>query len=296
MTLAVLVNPIAGRGRAVRAADIAVARFRDAGADVAVRTGASIDEMRILATQAVATRPDAVVVVGGDGTLAAILDEVLDARIPVGLIPAGTGNDLARTLGVPRDPVRAAEIVLRGSPRVIDVGEAESGGRVARFLTVAALGFDASVAARTNRMRYPRGSLRYVLAIAIEFVHLRTFDFTIAIDGRPAEHLPGLLIAIANTGSYGGGIRIAPEADHADGRFDIVRAGPIRRGRLLRLLPKLLRGRHLGLPDVAFVRAERLEVSGEGIIAIADGEVVGSGRIAFRVMRERLSVLAPDTS
>lgn len=288
-----LVNPTAGRGRGAEVGRAAAEHLRGLGAEVLVSTGGSPDEMRRLASEAAARRPDAIVVVGGDGTLSLILDEVLEAGPPIALIPAGTGNDLARSLGLPRSPIEAAELAITGASRTVDVGEAECGGGRKRFLTIAALGFDARVAERTNRLRHPRGPLRYYLAIAIELLRLRPFDLSVALDGAEPVPMPGILIAVGNTRSYGGGIPMCPEADPGDGLFDITHAGPIGRMRLLRLLPLLLKARHRERKEVTLLHAARVEIAGDGIAAYADGELVGEGRIAFRVLRNRLRILVP---
>ncbi len=290
-----LVNPVAGRGRGSAAADVAVERLREFGAHVHVFVGDSVDDMRVRVAAAVASRPDAIAIVGGDGTLALVVDEVLDAGIPLALVPAGTGNDLARSLGLPQDPAQAAELAVRGVPRAVDVGQVESAEGISRFVTIAALGFDARVADRTNRLRYPRGRLRYYLAIVIELIRLRGIDFTVGIDGAEPVAMPGILIAVGNTRSYGGGIPMCPEADPGDGRFDVTHATTIGRARLLRLLPVLLRARHRDRPEVTQFRAERLEIMGGGITVYADGERVGSGRVNFTLLPGRLSVLVPAT-
>src|SRR6478609_7616343 len=158
--IVVLVNPSSGRGRGAAAAARAVEHLEALADEVRVLVGASVDDTRRLAVEAVASRPRALVVVGGDGTLSSVLDAVVGSDVPIALVPAGTGNDLARALGLPFEASdaasAAAELAVRGRPRAIDVGEIESSSGTRRFLTVAAIGFDAHVAERTNRLRWPR--------------------------------------------------------------------------------------------------------------------------------------------
>lgn len=148
--IAVLVNPSSGRGRGAEAAARAIERLDQLQAPVRVFAGDSVDDTRRLAREAVGTRPRALVVVGGDGTLSSVLDAVVGSGVPIALVPAGTGNDLARALGLPfggpEAAAAAAELAVHGRPRAIDIGEAESESGTTRFLTVAALGFDANVA------------------------------------------------------------------------------------------------------------------------------------------------------
>jgi len=295
--VAVLVNPVAGRGRAAAAGRAAIARLRQLGAEVRELEGASAAEARELVGAALADRPDALVVVGGDGTLAAILDELVGTEVPVALVPAGTGNDLARSLGLPsggtESAAHAAELALSGRIRDIDVGEIDIGGRRTKFLTIAALGFDAHVADRTNRLRRPRGRACYYLALVIELVRLRPMRFSLRVDGGPPEHRPGILVAIGNTRSYGGGMPMCPEADPRDGRFDVTHVAPIGRLKLLRLFPSLLKGRHLSRPEVGALRTALIEVSAPGLVVYADGERIGAGPARFAVLPRALRLRVP---
>ncbi|MEJ1087458.1 YegS/Rv2252/BmrU family lipid kinase [Microbacterium sp. Mu-80] len=292
LAVAVIVNPHAGKGRARRAADEAIAELRMHAADVRVYDGGSAAEARRLAHHALALNPDVLVVVGGDGTLSGLAGLLMQTEVPVALVPAGTGNDLARALGLPlRDAAAAARVALRGSMRVIDVGEVHSAGDVTPFLTVAALGFDAKVSDRTNRLRWPRGALRYYLALVIELIRLRPVRFRVVVDGADSVPAPGTLIAVGNTASYGGGMPVCVGAEPDDALFDVVHVAPLTRRRLLRLFPRLLRGSHLGLPEVRHRRAHTVDVSAPDLVVYADGERVGSDTCRITVRPGALRVL-----
>lgn len=235
------------------------------------------------------------VVVGGDGTLSGVLDAVCDAGVPVVLVPAGTGNDLARALALPRrDPVAAAELALTGVPRTIDVGEVQTAGRVDLFLTIAALGFDAKVSDRTNRLRWPHGVLRYYLALVVELVRLRPIDFTVALEGADPARVPGTLVAVGNTASYGGGMPLCAGAAADDGMLDIVHVAPLTRLRLLRLFPLLLRGAHLTRPEVTRRQARTVTVSAPGLVVYADGERIAEDECTIGIRRSALTILVPS--
>lgn len=295
--IAVLANPSAGKGRARVAAAFASARLRDAGASVVDYAGVTPQETRDLAGRALAARPDALVVVGGDGTLAGILDIVCEHGVPIAIVPAGTGNDLARSLGVPLgDPAAAALLALHGRPRTIDVGRIRSGDGTRHFLTVAALGFDARVSDRTDRLRWPRGPLRYYLALLIELVRLRPLRFRIAIDQAEPREAPGVLVAVGNTASYGGGMPMCTGASPDDGLLDVVRVRSLGRLRLLRVFPRLLDGTHLGLPEVEHCRGRSVEVSAPGLIVYADGERVATSSCVIDISDSALTVMAPAGS
>ncbi|MFJ4016780.1 YegS/Rv2252/BmrU family lipid kinase [Microbacterium sp. NPDC090014] len=293
--IAVLSNPFAGKGRGARETEVAVAHLRSRGADVRAYTGESAASSRLLATRALDARPGVLVVVGGDGTLSGILDVVCAAGVPVVLVPAGTGNDLARALGLPRrDAVAAAELALTGIPRTIDVGEVRAADRVDLFLTIAALGFDAKVSDRTNRLRWPRGVLRYYLALVVELVRLRPMDFTVSFDGAEPVHVPGTLVAVGNTPSYGGGMPLCVGAAADDGMLDIVHVAPLTRLRLLRLFPLLLRGVHLARPEVTRRQARTVTVSAPGLVVYADGERIAEDECTIGIRRSALAVLVPS--
>ncbi|MFF7292607.1 YegS/Rv2252/BmrU family lipid kinase [Microbacterium sp. NPDC008134] len=294
--IAVLSNPFAGKGRARSDAAVAVARLRDRGCEVHEFAGTSAAETAELAARALSAAPRALLVVGGDGTLAGILPALRDSSVPIALVPAGTGNDLARALGLARrNAADAADLALDGVVRHVDVGEVSSAGRTTPFLTVAALGFDAKVSDRTNRLRWPRGALRYYLAVLIEVVRLHPMRFTVGVDERTPAATVGTLVAVGNTSSYGGGMPICPTAAPDDGQLDVVHVAPIGRVRLLRLFPLLLHGRHLSRPEVTHRRARTVTVSAPGLVVYADGERIATDECTIGVRTRALSILVPAT-
>lgn len=292
--LAVIINPLAGKGRGSHAGLETERVLRGARAEVTVLAGSSPGQARALALQAVQEHPDGVVVVGGDGTLTGIVDVLADANIPVTLVPAGTGNDLARALGIPRgDTRRAAAAALHGTPRRIDLGTVASQGETRSFLTVAALGFDAKVSERTNVLRHPSGRLRYYLALVIELVRLRPTDLHVRIDGGAEVRMPGTLLAVGNTASYGGGMPICAGAEPDDGLLDVIHVVPLGRLRLLRLFPLLLRGTHLDRSEVTHSRATRVQASAPDLVVYADGERVGAGECTIGIRPGAVTMMIP---
>ena len=271
-----------------------MAWLQSQGALVQRFEGGSAAETRRLAREALAGAPDALVVAGGDGTLTGVVDLAAASGVPVVLIPGGTGNDLARALGIPLDdPERAASAALTGVVRRIDLGSIESGGTERLFLTVAALGFDARVSDRTNRLRYPRGAMRYYLALLIELVRLRPTSFRVQVDDAPPVEMPGTLLAVGSTQSYGGGLRICAGALPDDSALDFVHVAPLSRARLLGLFPLLLRGAHLGRPEVRHQHVRRVAVSADDLVVYADGERVGEGRCIIGVRPGALTMRVP---
>jgi diacylglycerol kinase (ATP) len=271
--VAVLVSPVAGRGRAGAAADAVLAELRHGGLDPRVLPATSAAEAERLATAAVAQGVVAVVAVGGDGTAHAALQAVAGTGTPLAVVPAGTGNDLALALGIPADPAAAAraaaEDLAGGITRPVDLGR--TAGRW--WSTVLCCGFDSLVSDRANRLRWPRGRRRYDVAILAELARLRPREVTLVLDGVRTT-LPVTLVAVGNTFSYGGAMRICPGADPGDGCFDVTVVGPMTRWELVRARPELSAGTHVQHSGVSVHRATRVELAAPGLTAYADGERV----------------------
>jgi diacylglycerol kinase (ATP) len=273
--VAVLVNAVAGRGRAARALPSVTAALSDAGVAPRLLTAADRDDAERQTAAAVADGVAAVVALGGDGAAHAALQAVAGTGTPLGLLPAGTGNDLALALGVPTDPVRAAQAVAAdlstGSVRLIDA--ARTGNRW--WATVLCCGFDSAVTDRANRLRWPRGPRRYDIAILAELARLRPREVALTVDGVGSRR-EVTLIAVGNTSWYGGGLRIAPGADPADGLLEVVVVGPVSRRELVRTRPRLAAGTHVDHPAVTVLRGREVALHGAGLSTYADGEPVSA--------------------
>ncbi|MEU9134096.1 diacylglycerol kinase [Kitasatospora sp. NPDC048540] len=294
-TVVVLTNPAAGGGRADLAARRATARLRDLGIEVLAVSGNDPDDAVRLAREAVGRGVDALVVAGGDGMIALAIQALAGTGVPLGVIPAGTGNDHAREYGLPlKDPEAAAEVVAAGHVLRVDTGRVETADGVGRFFgSVLAAGFDSLVSDRANRLRRPRGRMRYNLAILLELVRLRPLPFRLVLaDGTVVER-PLTLAAIGNTRSYGGGMLICPEADHADGLLDITLVGAMRRRRLVRFFPTVFKGTHVRHPEVSTHRTASLRIESAGINAYTDGDFAGPLPAEVRVVPKSLSLLVP---
>jgi len=277
--IAVLANPRAGRGRHRGLLPGVLQRLEAAGRPVRLLTAQSGEEAEKACHRAVADGAGSLVVVGGDGTVHQALPAVAQRPVGFGVVPAGTGNDFAACTGVPEDPFAAAEAIAaalrdRRDHRV-DLGRAVGAdGEVRWFGAVLAAGFDAIVNERANRMRWPRGRRRYDVAMLLETARLQPRVYALELDG--VDHgFEGTLVAVGNCASYGGGLRIVPDADPADGLLDIVVAAPLGRAALARLKPRLRHGTHVTDPRVSTFRARQVRLHADGIIAYADGERLG---------------------
>lgn len=286
--IALLTNPTSGRGKGARVGVAALERLRGRGLDVRPLRGRDADEALDLARGCVADGVDALVVVGGDGMANLGMQAVATTSTPLGIIPAGTGNDVARFVDLPlRDPAAAADRVVAGHTRTIDLARCH--GRY--YATVMAAGFDALVNERANRMAWPRGQMRYHLATLAELRTFRPRPYTIDLDGTVLQ-LPAMLVAIGNGPSFGGGLRIAEGALLDDDLLDVVIIKPIGRLDLLRTYPKLFRGTHTGHPQYERHRARTVTVAAPGIVGYADGERFGPLPMTIESVPGALSLLS----
>ena len=290
MDIAVLVSPTAGRGRAGVLADDVLAAFRAAGLSprlLPATTGADAEQQ---AADAVADGAGAVVAVGGDGTVHAAVQAVAGTSAALAVVPAGTGNDLVRALGIPAGAAAAAcaaaEDLAAGEHRTIDAGR--TGDRW--WATVLCCGFDSAVSDRANRLRWPKGRRRYDVAVLAELARLRPVELTMVLDGEE-QTLPVTMVAVGNTPWYGGGMKVCPAADPGDGLFDVTVVGATSRLELIRTKPRLTAGTHVEHPMVSVHRAARVELSSPGVTTYADGEPVAPLPAVAECVRGALTVV-----
>jgi diacylglycerol kinase (ATP) len=269
-----LTNPASGHGNAPHAAERAVAQLQRRGVDVVEIVGTDAEHARRLICEALDRGTDAMVIAGGDGVISLALQELALGEIPLGIIPAGTGNDHAREYRLPTsDPEAAADVIADGRTETVDLGRIHSADGIDKwFGTVMAAGFDSLVSDRTNRMRWPHGRMRYNVALIAELSKLRLLPFRLVLDGGEEIVDDMTLAAFGNTRSYGGGMLICPNADHADGQLDITMVHTASRMKLVRLFPTVFRGTHIHLDEVTTARAKSVRVESPGINAYADGE------------------------
>lgn len=282
----VIVNPVAGSGRARRAATALHAAVSAAGGEM-VESSAPGDVARI-AAEAARSGVSRVVAVGGEGTVQEVANGLRGLPSPpaVGIVPGGNGNDLARALGLPRDPLAALAVALHAGTRAVDLGLVRSAAGERRFVAAGGTGFDAGVATRMagHRAWWQRGRPGYLLTTLDELRRQRNAVIGLTVDGE-AVALPGpiLFAAFANGPFYGGGMQICPTARLDDGALDLCVVGDLSRLAALRELPGLYRGAHVDHPAVSFHRFRSLRIEGAGTPVHLDGEPFGSLPIEIEV-------------
>jgi len=293
--LLLAVNPSASFGRN-RAIGPATARRLEAeGYEVTLLRADNFELLRREVQAAFDAGTDGLVVVGGDGMVSLGVNVLARSQVPMGLVAAGTGNDLARALGLPHDDpeagIDALVEALGRPPQTIDLGLMQHGDLRTWFACVLSAGFDAVVNERANRMARPRGPSRYTIALLRELATFRPRRYAITIDGARRDQA-AMLVSVANTPSLGGGMRIVPHADLADGVLDVFIVHPLSRMGLLGVFPRVFAGEHVDHPAVEFVRARRVRVEADDIIAYADGERVGPLPVEVEVVPGALRMFA----
>jgi diacylglycerol kinase (ATP) len=286
--VALVTNPTAGRGRGARVRDAALPLLRAAGWQVRQVEGGDAAEAEALTREAITDGVDAVVVCGGDGLVHLCAQLLAGTDVPLGVLPAGTGNDFARTIGVPRGGADAAvRHLLAGRPQRMDV--ARSGDRV--YATVLAAGFDAVVNERANKMTWPHGQMRYHLATVAELRVFEPLPYVLTLDGDE-RHLEAMLVAVGNGPSFGGGLRITEGALIDDGMLDVVIIKPLGKMELVRTYPTLFKGTHIHHPQYEHHRVRQVTVAAPGIVAYADGERFGALPLTIECQPAALWVIA----
>ncbi|PRY69157.1 diacylglycerol kinase [Glaciihabitans tibetensis] len=294
--LVVAINPAAGFGASRGVGTQVVAALRNHGHGVVALQAASLAELVEATRLALVGRPDALVVVGGDGMVNFGAGLLVGSDIPLGIIACGTGNDLARGLGLPLNkPDVAVEALLesldRGG-RVIDAVRVTSASGERRWFAGAlSAGFDAIVNERANAMRRPRGKSRYILALLIELVRLRPIRYRLVLDGEELT-TDALLVSVGNNVSIGGGMKVTPNAVMDDGLLDILVVRPLSRLAFLRIFPRVFAGTHLTDPRVSIHRARTVRIEADSVVAYADGERFGPLPLELEVSEGVLRVLA----
>ena len=293
--LGLITNPSAGNGFGKLAGQVAVAQLQRE-CEVLDLTGETKAQSEANSQEAINQGLlDGLVVVGGDGAVQQGVNLCVAADIPLGIIAAGTGNDAARTLGLPiRDAVAGAGVLLNNiqKPRVVDVVRAKTSTRELYFFGSTNADFGALVNMRANSWKWPKGPSRYKLAMVVELAKFKPTKYSAIIDGVE-KNFEAMLCTIANSQYFGGGMKFAPNALIDDGYLDIFIVNKISRLELLRVFPKVYTGEHITHPAVEFIRAKNITLStATPMPAFADGEPVGMAPVRAEIAPKALKVYA----
>jgi YegS/Rv2252/BmrU family lipid kinase len=288
--VAVIVNPAAGGGRAGRLLGSVGAALSAAGLEHHVERTRSLDHARELALAAAAAG-EVAAAFGGDGLIGAVAGALRDTDGVLGVLPGGRGNDLARVLGIPRDPAAACQVLASGAVRPLDLGEVD--GRT--FIGIASCGFDSDANRIANETRIVRGNLVYAYGALRALIRWRPARFELVLDGGREHVVTGFSVGAANSKAYGGGMYAAPDAELDDGLLDIVTCAEMPKRRfLISLMPKVFKGTHVDEPEVTVVRAAEATIAADRPFTVyADGDPIAELPVTVRALPGAVRVMVP---
>ncbi len=286
--LSLIVNPVSGGGRALQGLPAVRSALGHHGLEHHVELTLDLEHARSLA-RAAANNGELPVAYGGDGLVAAVADAVRDTNTVIGVLPGGRGNDFARCVGLPLEPVAATAVLAEGTPLAVDMGTAGDHA----FLGIATCGFDSEANRIANAARLIRGRYVYTYGGLRALAGWKPASFRVQVDDE--EHaVYGYTVAVANAGMHGGGMRLAPAASLTDGYFDVVLIADLPRRRFLRLLPSVFDGTHVDQQEVTILRGRSIEISADRPFTIyADGDPLAVLPAALRVLPGAARVLVP---
>ncbi len=285
--VALIVNPAAGGGRALKALEHAERALRTTGVRFHVERTRDVEHARALA-RAAGAAGEVAAALGGDGIVGAVADGLRGTDGLLAVLPGGRGNDFARTLGIPRDPADAARLIANGREQAIDLGVC--GERA--FVGIASCGFDSDANRIANETRVP-GDLAYLYGALRALAGWRPARFELTLDGEALTHV-GYSVAAANGRQYGGGMVLAPGAELDDGAFDVVTVDAVPKRRFLRGLPRVFRGTHVQNEEVLVRRARELRIAADRPFTLyADGDPLAELPATVRTLPAAVRVIVP---
>jgi diacylglycerol kinase (ATP) len=296
VTVAVVANPTSGRGKGARLIPQVAAVLGSLGVDHRILPSADGADAVGLARTATEEGADVVAALGGDGQVGAVANGILEGGggAALAVIPAGTGNDFARALGLDRkNPIGAAELLGAPVLRAIDAVKVKTPERSCFFVNIGSAGFDAEVNAYANQIRLVKGTASYIVAMLVMLRRFQPGQFRISVDGQD-QSKAAMLVIVGNAVSYGGGMKVTPNALLDDGALDILILKAMSKFQLVKTFPKVFRGSHLDHPAVQMLRGRRIEVAAERTMQVfGDGDHIGTLPATFEVLDGAIRVVAP---
>lgn len=289
MRASLIVNPSAGGGRASRALPGVQAELTRLGIEHHVERTHSLDHARELA-RAAADAGETAVAFGGDGVIGAVADALKHSDGVLGVLPGGRGNDFARVLGIALEPEAACSVLAGGQISALDLGEVDS----RTFLSIASCGFDSDANRIANETRLIRGNLVYAYGALRALIAWRPARFEVSVDGGEPHVLVGYTVAVANSGAYGGGMLMAPNASVTDGRLDVVMVSHTSKPTFLLRLPAVFKGEHVRQHEVSVVRGADVQISADRPFTMyADGDPIAELPVTVKVLPAAVKVIVP---
>jgi diacylglycerol kinase (ATP) len=296
MRIGLAVNPTAGGNNGAAVGETVRSLLANSAHEVIELTGTTFEDARAKITAAITSRQiDRLVLVGGDGMAHLGVNVCANTTVAMSIVPAGTGNDSAGIFGMPmNDPAAATRLILDSlhTPKVIDAIEIVHSLGKTWAIGSASAGFDALVNARANKMSWPAGPMKYYLAMLLELASFKAIRYRSKIDGV-AKEFEAMLCVVSNSGVFGGGMLVVPEASVTDGKLDLLILNKISRFKLVKIFPRVYKGTHVTDPAVELLKASKVEIAADGMPIYSDGEYVGQAPFTATVVPGALLVIAP---
>jgi diacylglycerol kinase (ATP) len=296
LRIGVAINPVAGGTKGRIVGQQVLAHLEAAGKQVLNLSGENMIAARDRIDNAIYRGAiDVLIVVGGDGMAHLGANVCAQKNVPMAVIPAGTGNDAAGLLGMPlNDTLACIELILKNlaNPQAIDVLRVSHGIKTTWALGSASAGFDALVNARANKMKWPKGPNRYYVAMLLELAKFKPIKYQSVIDGSPKD-FEAMLCVVSNTGVFGGGMLVVPDASVTDGLLDVLLVKKMSRLKFVTIFPKVYKGTHVTDKDVEILRASKVSITADGMPIYSDGEYVGQAPFQAEVVPGALKVIGP---
>ena len=278
-----LINPTSGGGKGAKLGKTVKNYLAEKSINYRDISGTSFESAATNLRESISTKVSGVIAVGGDGLVHLAIQELARTGIPLLLIPAGTGNDYARALGLPlNNPDAILDFGMSAKPSSLDLGRVN--GRY--FAEVLSTGFDSIVNERANQMRLIKGKSKYYIAMLLELARFKPKRYKFIVDGQSFD-CTAMLIAVGNGCSYGGGMKVCPSANMKDGHFELMVLNKVSTFEFLRVFPKVFSGAHIKHPEVKVLSGRSIEI-GADAIAYADGERIGPLPITAEVVPDAI--------
>ena len=296
MRIGIVINPVAGGNKGAQVGSEVISLLSKSSHEINNLSGASLAEARSNSEKAIATRAiDALVVVGGDGMAHLGANVCAGKDVVLAIVPAGTGNDAAMVFGMAEsNTAKCVAQILEGlaNPKQVDAVKVSHDGVSTWALGSASAGFDALVNARANKMTWPNGPMRYYVAMLLELASFKPIKYRSVVDGSP-RNFEAMLCVVSNTGVFGGGMLVVPDASANDGTLDVLLVKKMSRLKFVTIFPRVYKGTHVTDKDVEIFRAETVSIAADGMPIYSDGEYVGQAPFEASVAKHALRVVAP---
>jgi len=294
MRVVIVANPVSGRGKGRKLIPQVHALLGSLGVDHQIVESKDALHAIRMAREASEAGADVVAALGGDGQVGTVANGLMGTQAALAVIPAGTGNDFARHIGLDRkDPLAAARLLADPRTRRIDVVRVRTAEGERYFVNVAGTGFDSQVNEHANGVTFLKGTPKYIYSTFVTLARFKPGQFRIKVDGQERT-FPGMLVAVGNGVSYGGGMKVTPGARTDDGVLDLCVLGAVSKFTFVKTFPKVFSGRHVDHPSVEMLQGKEIEISAERPFEVyGDGERFGRLPATFTVVPDGLSIVVP---